>query len=273
MLAVVKSLQAYRGSTRELCKAYVRWADEQEQLDRDDFRDYDSAQRALRSYSAATRSSWSGAVTEEMRQWTEEEAQEQEPLTAEQVRAALLALRSGVMSEVNGVPVSRVPCEGVWFDVGICEVDAFFRPMQMLRLADATSRCKSGYYPTLKPMYGPAAHRASLDRLAVEMGWTTPYEDTPEWHRKTGFRSLVLDLGDGEHPAWQKVLGKWLGRRPEVTEHPRVDMCAEATALGLQPDYFLMYSRRLARTVHGPAPATTKRHRAVSQSNQLQLVF
>jgi hypothetical protein len=70
-----------------------------------------------------------------------------------QARAALLELRPAERSTVNGVPVMRVSCDGVWFEVASVwhdlrrtghGSDAGPR-MQMLGLPDAVARCASGY--------------------------------------------------------------------------------------------------------------------------------
>ena len=64
-------------------------------------------------------------------------------------RRQLLELVPGVPSYIGSVPVMRLPCDGTWFRVGVHYdyPDIFW---QTLRLADAISRVKSGYFPTLK---------------------------------------------------------------------------------------------------------------------------
>jgi hypothetical protein len=70
-----------------------------------------------------------------------------------EARAALLKLRPADRTWVNGVPVMRVPCAGIWFEVASVwhdlsrtglGSDAGPR-MQMLQLPDAAARCASGY--------------------------------------------------------------------------------------------------------------------------------
>lgn len=228
-------------------------------------------------YGLATRTCWSGAVTDEMRQWEPESAApEAAVLTSEQVRCRLLELAPGVMSQVNGVPVKRLPCDGIWFDVGICEVDGSFRPMQMLRLVDAISRCKSGHYPTLKARWSERAHRRMQVQHGIDNGWTIPYEDTEEWRNAAAVRCTIADLSDGENPEWQRVLGKWMARTAEVWQHQPFDFAAEADVAGLAVDAFDAYAQTLARTLHGPEPArhAPKRRRVSTRlENQLQLAF
>jgi len=70
-----------------------------------------------------------------------------------EAKAALLALRPCDRSWVNGVPVMRVPCAGVWFEVASVWQDLTRMglgsdtgpTMRMLRLPDAVMRCASGY--------------------------------------------------------------------------------------------------------------------------------
>lgn len=68
-------------------------------------------------------------------------------------RATLLKLRPAERSTVNGVPVMRVPCAGLWFEVASVWQDLtrmglgsdMGPTMQMLKLPDASMRCASGY--------------------------------------------------------------------------------------------------------------------------------
>lgn len=69
-------------------------------------------------------------------------------MPTEDVRRALLALVSGVPVWLNGVPVTRLPCAGVWFRVGVHE-DYPCVTWQVLGLVDAVSRVRSGHFVRL----------------------------------------------------------------------------------------------------------------------------
>lgn len=81
-------------------------------------------------------------------------------LTAD-ARRRLLELVPGIPSNINCVPVTRLPCAGTWFRVGV-HIDHPDICWQTLRLADAISRVKSGYFPTLKDPPGLRAYYAAL---------------------------------------------------------------------------------------------------------------
>jgi hypothetical protein len=68
-------------------------------------------------------------------------------------RSQLLALQPGIPTWLNGLPVTRIPCDGAWFRVGIHE-DYPCITYQELRLCDAISRVASGYFPRLKTAPG-----------------------------------------------------------------------------------------------------------------------
>ena len=69
-------------------------------------------------------------------------------ISTDEARQQLLSLVPGVRADLNGVPVRRLPCTGSWFDVGTCW-EPHDEHWQRLRLSDAISRVKSGYYPRL----------------------------------------------------------------------------------------------------------------------------
>jgi hypothetical protein len=75
-------------------------------------------------------------------------------------RVALLELTPGIPMWLNGVPVTRAPCMGEWFRVGVCE-DYPCVTVQWLRLSDALSRVRSGYFPRL-PLHR-RGHRRHVD--------------------------------------------------------------------------------------------------------------
>ena len=60
-------------------------------------------------------------------------------------REELLSLQPGTPTWLNGVPVNRLPCDGIWFDVGVHE-DYPCITYQRLNLSDALSRVRSGYF-------------------------------------------------------------------------------------------------------------------------------
>ncbi len=64
-------------------------------------------------------------------------------------RDALRALPKGERRHVNGVPVTRLPCEGEWFRVGLCDggLDVL---EQTLRLTDAAYVVRSGLFERLR---------------------------------------------------------------------------------------------------------------------------
>lgn len=84
--------------------------------------------------------------------------------SASDARKQLLALTPGIQSCLNNVPVKRQPCDGEWFEVGVHE-DYPCITWQRLRLVDAISRVKSGYFPKLKP---PPDLKAYYERLREE---------------------------------------------------------------------------------------------------------
>lgn len=271
-------LQAFRESDPGICEKYVSWAlDNFRDLCRGDFNDLESATRALRRWRRSQR----GFAThdQESKRWIAA-TESVVAMTTESIRDALLRLNHGVMSDVNGVPVRRVACSGTWFEVCICQVDAFFRPMQMLRLTDAISRCKSASYPTLKPRFSPAEARSSLEQLGVDQGWTTYYEDTPEWHRQQAL-SYARNV-DGEHPAWKEVRTRWLGSSHEhdPPSEPQISMLDEW--LKIDPDA-VAYPRLTTEiaaawaakhpeaTTRTPAASVKPRRRHSSATQQLDL--
>ena len=82
-------------------------------------------------------------------------------LSTEDARRELLELVPGVPSYIGNVPVVRVPCEGCWFRVGV-HYDYPDICWQTLRLVDAISRVKSGYFPTLKNPPDVCSYYAAL---------------------------------------------------------------------------------------------------------------
>ena len=84
--------------------------------------------------------------------------------SAAEYRAQLLAITPGVRHDINGVPVKRIPCVGEWFEVGVNE-DYPCITWQRLRLVDAISRVKSGYFPRLK------------NRPGTNKVWTKEHDD------------------------------------------------------------------------------------------------
>lgn len=79
-------------------------------------------------------------------------------MTYLEAQAALLRLAPADHSQVNGVPVMRVPCAGVWFEVASVWFDlsklglgSSGGPcMQWLRLDDAAARCASGFVERIR---------------------------------------------------------------------------------------------------------------------------
>lgn len=76
-------------------------------------------------------------------------------------RAELLKLTPGIPTWLNGVPVTRIPCAGEWFRVGVHE-DYPDVTKQTLRLPDALSRVRSGYFPRLPNAPGLNAYIGRL---------------------------------------------------------------------------------------------------------------
>jgi len=88
----------------------------------------------------------------------------------DEARKRLLALVGGIQDSVNGVPVKRIPCAGVWFEVASCWEPHDIH-WQRLRLADAISRVSSGHYPRLEDPPGMRRYYARLrERLRKKGG-------------------------------------------------------------------------------------------------------
>lgn len=93
-------------------------------------------------------------------------------------RRALLALPKGEPTWLNGVPVTRLPCAGTWFLVGIHDQIADYF-CQTLRLSDAVGRARAGNFvrlpkgPPLRLTCGDC-QQAGDDRWAGAFWWCTP---------------------------------------------------------------------------------------------------
>lgn len=249
---------AYRDGDRDYCKAFVSWAyeDDVRTLDRADWRRLDTCERALRSFSAAKNSIHPTTLAPEIQLWLADRS-EVKALSAADIRAQLLALTTGV-ANINGVPVKRIPCAGAWFDVGVCEDNPDIR-WQRLRLVDAVSRCKSGYFPRLRSCFSGRDQQRFLDEYGLAVGLQTVYEDTPEWHYQTELRHALLV--DGEDPAWVAARSKWLG--VEVTCHDhRVSFAEEASKVAMPVDCLDAYASALVTVLHG------HRHPSLQQPTQ-----
>jgi hypothetical protein len=269
-------LQAFRESTPALCEKYQSWALEHfRELNRAEFHDLESASRALRSWSRIRRGA--DAATDETRGWVSP-ASAETPHPATGIRERLLAMDPATGErEINGVPVRRVPCDGAWFEVGLCEEgNGMTRRWQMLRLADAVSRCKSGHFPRLTPVRSERAWKQHATDLHLEMGWTVALEDTPEQRRLDAIRHACLV--DGEDPAWRQVMSRWLWQ-PQ-TERPE----PEATDLfdewqKIEPDAsaypILRYTEACAVALHGRVTQrlqrTPKRRLRQAHADQMAL--
>lgn len=145
-------LQVFKSFARETCLEWLRElptlsADWEREL----FVNSDSVRRAVRH-------------SRDRFDWLDRDEYIGDRMSARGVKTLLLELVSGVPTTINGVPVTRIPCAGRWFDVGV-HWEPHDVTKQRLRLADAISRVKSGYYPRLA---NPPGMRAYYERLRDE---------------------------------------------------------------------------------------------------------